>query len=235
MNRWILAVLVAALYAPVAAAQGPDTTAADIQEPESQRPRGPGFSYGAAVWGAGAQARSVYPGGAEALQGPVLGFDIRVRRGRVGLRVGYGQGKLNPDTAGPEVRTYIDGFVHLTGAITQGLELGVGPYARAYGTDAGTQRWLFWQLRARYETGIVGPVVRGFAEIWIGVSGTVNVAESLDGSRGGAAGVMWHVADWRNSPLTLRLSYIIDEARLGSGARRETVERTSLSIGLGRQ
>lgn len=191
------------------------------------------FAFGTALWGAGARARSAYPGGVEALGGPVLGFDVRVVRGRFGLRVGYGQGKLNPDTAGPEARTYVDGFVHLTGRVTEELELGLGPYARAYGTDAGTQRWLFWQLRARYETGIVTPVVRGFAEIWMGVSGTVNVAEAFDGSRGAAAGVLWHVADWRNSPLTLRLTYAIDEARLGDGARRETVERTSLAIGLG--
>lgn len=192
------------------------------------------IEFGAALWGAGSNARSVYPGGVEALTGPVVGFDLRAARGGLGLRLGYGQGTLKGDTAGPAQRDYVDGYVHLTAAPLGGVELGLGPYARAYSTDAGVQRWIFWQLRARYEEDILPATVRGYAELWIGLTGSANVAESFNSSRGGAVGLLWRVLDLRGSPLTLRLTYAIDEARLGDGARRETVERTNIALGIGR-
>jgi len=193
------------------------------------------LEFGAAVWGAGAKVRSVNGDVREALTGPYLGFDAHLQRGRVGLRLGYGQGSLDPDTAGPPKRDYIDGFLLLTGSPVTGLDLGVGPYARAYvRPDEGTQRWLYWTLRARYQAEIVIPVVEGFAEVWTSFAGSVNVSESFDRARGGSVGMLWTVTRFRGSPVKLRLTYAIDEGRLGGGARRETVELTTLAIGLGR-
>jgi hypothetical protein len=123
------------------------------------------LAIGASLWGAGVKARSVYPGGREAVSGPVLGFDARVSMGRWGLRLGYGQGSLDPDTLGPEPRDYVDGSIDVSFRPLPTLEIGVGPYARAYTTDRGTQRWSFWQLRARYEAGIITPDVRDYAEL----------------------------------------------------------------------
>lgn len=189
---------------------------------------------GAALWGAGVKARSVYPGGREALSGPVVGFDVRLSRGGWGLKLGYGQGSLDPDSLGPNPRDYVDGFVDVSYRPLPALELGLGPYARAYTSDRGTQRWLFWQLRARYEAGIVSPDVRGYAEVWTGFAGQVNAAEPYTGSRGGAAGLQWRLTRLRGSPVTLTLGYLIDAARAGDGARTETVERTWLGLGVGR-
>ena len=191
-------------------------------------------AIGASLWGAGVKARSVYPGGREAVSGPVLGFDARVSMGRWGLRLGYGQGSLDPDTLGPEPRDYVDGSIDVSFRPVPTLEIGLGPYARAYTTDRGTQRWLFWQLRARYEAGIITPDVRGYAEVWNGFAGTVNAAEAYDGSRGGAAGLQWRVSRLKGAPVTLTIGYLIDEARAGGGTRRETVERTWLALGVGR-
>jgi hypothetical protein len=192
------------------------------------------LEFGGAVWGAGVKARSIYPGVRESLSGPVLGFDARVSMGRWGLRLGYGQGKLEPDTLGPDPRDYVDGFIQVVGTPWPGLELGIGPYARAYVTDVGTQRWAFWQLRARYEAVIITPDVTGYADLWTGFAGSANVAEAYDGSRGGSVGIRWRVARFRGSPLRLTLGYLIDEAWAGGGAYRETVERTWLALGIGR-
>lgn len=189
---------------------------------------------GFAVWGAGVKSRSVSSLGAEELSGPVVGFDGRISRGRWGLRVGYGQGSLDPDTVGPHPRDYVDGSVFALVSPVPGLEIGVGPYARAYTTDRGTTRWLFWQLHASYEAGIISPDIRGYAEVWTGFAGGVNAVEQYDGARGGSAGLRWRVARFRGAPVTLTLGYLIDAARAGGGARRETVERTWLAIGLGR-
>lgn len=192
------------------------------------------FVVGAALWGAGVKSRSVYPGGREALSGPVVGFDARVSMGRWGLRIGYGQGSLDPDTLGPDSRDYVDGSIDVSFRPIPALELGIGPYARAYTTDQGTTRWSFWQLRARYEAGIITPEVRGYAEVWGGFAGTVNAQQAYDGSRGGAAGLNWRISRLKGAPVTLTIGYLIDEARAGGGARRETVERTWLAIGVGR-
>ena len=192
------------------------------------------LTLGAALWGAGVKARSVYPGGREALSGPVVGFDARLSKGPWGLRLGYGQGSLDPDSVGPDPRDYVDGFVDVSYRPIPALELGIGPYARAYTSDRGTQRWLFWQLRARYEANIITPDVRGYAEGWSGFAGTVNAAEAYDGSRGGAAGLHWRISRLKGAPVTLTIGYLIDEARAGGGTRRETVERTWLAIGVGR-
>jgi hypothetical protein len=200
------------------------------------------LAIGASLWGAGVKARttidstSTTPAAAEALSGPVLGFDARVSLGRWGLRLGYGQGSLDPDTLGlqTEKRDYVDGFIDVSFRPLPTLEIGVGPYARAYTTDRGTQRWSFWQLRARYEAGIITPDVRGYAELWGGFAGTVNAAQAYDGSRGGAAGLQWRISRLKGAPVTLTIGYLIDEARAGGGTRRETVERTWLALGVGR-
>ena len=200
------------------------------------------LEFGAAMWGAGVKARSTIDSTsttratAEALSGPVLGFDARLSMGRWGLRLGYGQGSLDPDTLGlqTEKRDYVDGFIDVSFRPIQALELGIGPYARAYTTDQGTTRWSFWQLRARYEAGIITPDVRGYAEVWGGFAGTVNAAQAYDGSRGGAAGLQWRVSRFKGAPVTLTIGYLIDEARAGGGTRRETVERTWLALGVGR-
>ena len=200
----------------------------------AQPARAQGLEYRGSLWAAGVKARSAFAGGAEKVGGTVLGFESRVHRGRYALRLHYGQGQLEPDTAGPDARDYVEGSLLLSAALVKGLDVALGPFARAYTSTAGTQRWLFWQLRAHYEAQIVSPVVRGYAEMWTGLSGSVNAAEAYDGARGGAAGIAWRVGHLRGAALTLRLGYSIDEAHLGGNLRRETVEATTLAIGLER-
>lgn len=187
------------------------------------------------LWGVAsataAKARSRYPAGVEALSGFVLGGEGGASWGPVSLRVGYVHGSLDPDTVGPASRDHTEGFVLLGGRPVSGLEIAAGPHARAYVTSAGTQRWLFWELHARYETAIVRPLIHGYAELWNAVAGQVNVAEGFNSGRGGTAGIVFRPKGGR---FALRLCYAIDETRLGSGKRRETVEGVTFAMGYGR-
>jgi hypothetical protein len=191
----------------------------------AQRPR-----IGATLYGSALEARSVLPGAGEALSGNAFGGEGRVLWRRLTVAVGYGQGSLDPDTAGPAARDYVEGYALLGGRVLSWLELRAGPHARAYVTPAGTQRWLFWELRARFDAPVVTDWIRGHAELWGVVSGSVNVAESFGSARGGTAGV---TARLGGTPLWARLQYGIDEARLANGTRRETVEALTLALGVG--
>lgn len=213
-RRWLVAVIPIVVCAQAAPAQG--------------------VQVGVSLWGAGVKSRSVSTLGAEELSGPVVGLDTRVSLGRWGVRIGYGQGSLDPDTVGPRPRDYVDGSVFVLVSPASGFELGVGPYARAYTTDRGTTRWLFWQLHASYEAGIISPDIRGYAEVWTGFAGGVNLVDQYDGARGGSAGLRWRVAHFRGAPVRLTLGYLIDAARAGGGVRREIVERTWLAVSVGR-
>src|SRR5207249_3103498 len=82
------------------------------------------------------------------------------------------------------------------------LTLGAGPHARAYTLTAGTERWLFWELRACAATAFVGSTVRGYAELWRVVAADVNVPESFDHAQGGEAGMILRLG---RSPLDARV------------------------------
>lgn len=166
----------------------------------------------------------------EALSGTVFGGEARVNLWRVVLEAGYAQGRVQPDSAGPVRRDVVDGRLFLGNRPWRGLSLKVGPHARAYLTNSGTQRWFFWEARLRGERPIVGTTVRGYAEIWHALTGSVNVVEAFDGAQGGEAGM---VVTPPRSPAWGRLAYGIERAKLGRGWRLETVEGLTLTVGLG--
>ena len=186
--------------------------------------------FSGALLGGSLKVRSALPTGAEALSGAVFSGEGRAEWQRFSLTAAYGQGKLDPDTAGPAARDYVDGSLFLGGRPVDWLELQVGPYARAYTSKSGVQRWLFWQLRARVDAPLVADRIRGYAEGWTALAANVSVAETFDGAFGGVAGVVGRVG---RSPWSVRVQYAIDETRLGSGVRRETVEGLTLAVAMG--
>jgi hypothetical protein len=165
-------------------------------------------------------------------RGTTLGADARVRVGPVGLTVGYWQGSLSPQAgtggASPDV---VEGRVLLGVRIAGGLALQGGPFARAYVTAAGTQRWLLWRVQARVESQLVPDRAQTFVSLWQVVSADVNVVEPFDKGRGGEAGLLLRLG---HSPLWARLSYNIEQIRMGGGARLETVDRVAVAVALGR-
>jgi hypothetical protein len=151
--------------------------------------------------------------------------------GRVSLAVSYLQGKLDPAPApgaGALRDQLVEGAVLLGVHPTGWLTLAGGPHARAYAlTRGGSERWLFWELRARAATEFVGTAVRGYAELWRTVSGDVNVPEQFDHAQGGEAGMILRLA---RAPLEARVAYRIDNAVLQT--RTETVDGVLIGVGL---
>ena len=149
--------------------------------------------------------------------------------GRLQLTASYLQGTLDPDGALGASRPLVEGTVLLGVRVLDWLTLETGPHARAYTLTAVTERWLFWELRARASSAFVGSAVRGYAELWRVVAADVNVPESFDHAQGGEAGMIVRLA---RSPLEGRVGYRIDHAVLGGGTRLETVDGVVIGIGL---
>ncbi|HVH68549.1 MAG TPA: hypothetical protein VM716_11840 [Gemmatimonadales bacterium] len=155
-----------------------------------------------------------------------------VTLGRLSLDVSYLQGKLDPapTPAGNTSRDLIEGAVLLGLHPTGWLTLAGGPHARAYALGGGvTQRWLFWELRARAATAFVGSAARGYVELWRALSADANVPERFDHAQGAEAGMIVRLA---RAPVEARLGYRIDHAVLGGGARLETVDGMVIGVGL---
>jgi hypothetical protein len=149
--------------------------------------------------------------------------------GRFQLGVSYLQGRLNPDGAVGAPRDLVEGTVMLGARALPWLTLETGPHARAYTLSAGTQRWLFWELRARAATAFVGSAVQGYAELWRAVAANANVPEPFDHAQGGEAGMVVRLA---RAPVEGRIGYRIDHAVLGGGTRTETVDGVVIGVGL---
>jgi len=149
--------------------------------------------------------------------------------GRFELSVSYLQGTLNHDGGTAAARDLAEGTVLLGVRPRDWLTLEIGPHARAYTLAASTQRWLFWELRARAATAFVGSAVRGYAELWRAVAADVNVPESFDHAQGGEAGMIVRLA---RAPLEGRIGYRIDHAVLGGGTRLETVDGVVIGVGV---
>jgi hypothetical protein len=136
-------------------------------------------------------------------------------------------------TAGRASRDLIEGAVLLGLRPTGWLTLAVGPHARAYAPTGGnTERWSFWELRARAATAFVGSAVRGYVELWRALSANANVPEPFDHAQGGEAGMLLRLA---RAPVEARLGYRIDHAVLGGGSRLETVDGLVIGLGLSRR
>ena len=176
-----------------------------------------------------ARVRSTVPG--VTASGTTLLGEGSFTLGRVSLGVSYLQGTLNP-VAAPGAgasRDLIEGAVLLGAHPTDWLAVAAGPHARAYTLSSGTQRWLFWEVRARAATAFVGSAVGGYVELWRAVSGHANVPEAFDHAQGGEAGMIMRLA---RSPLEARVAYRIDNAVLGGGSRVETVDGVVVGVGL---
>src|SRR2546426_8897085 len=151
---------------------------------------------------------------------------------RLKLTVSYLQGTLDPDGALGASRPLVEGTVLLGVRALDWLTLETGPHARAYTLTGGTERWLFWELRACAATAFVGSTVRGYAELWRVVAANVNVPESFDHAQGGEAGMILRLG---RSPLDARGGYRIDHAVLhavpGGGKRLGTVDGVVIGVG----
>jgi hypothetical protein len=172
--------------------------------------------------------RTLFVNRLERQSGVSVGAEGTVWLGRVGMRVGYLEGRLGAQGNLPR-QEHVEGFALLAVTPVTGLVISGGPHGRAFVGNGITNRWVFWTLRTSYEVAIVGPEIRGFGEAWGAVKGSSSVPEPFGSARGGSAGLLVRLAEGR---MAVRLGYGIDESRLGAGRRRDTIENFTLGVNL---
>src|SRR6059036_1896516 len=117
------------------------------------------------------------PAGAGAIQlrGPVLGGEGRLVFNGFSVGLGLSSGTLKAADQGTAKRDLIEGRLLVAARPLPWLEMSVGPFVRAYVTDAVTERWVFWQARARADAPIVTSGLTSYVELWRAVSSQVNL------------------------------------------------------------
>jgi hypothetical protein len=102
-----------------------------------------------------------------------------------------------------------------------------GPHGRAFTTEAGTERWLFWEIRARAEAGLLAPRLATYLELWGALLGDVNFGRSFGSGRGAEAGLSYRPFDF---PLWGRIAYRFDRGSVGGGARFDSVQEIVIGV-----
>jgi len=162
------------------------------------------------------------------LRGPMFGGEGRVVFNGFSLGLGLSSGTLQ--TADQTVkRDLIEGRLVVAARPVPWLEMSVGPFVRAYVTDTLTERWVFWQARARVEAPIVTASLTSYVELWRAWSSDVNLVAGAGRVQGGEAGVVYRPPQ---RPFWLRLSYRLDDAAVRARGS-ETLEAISLAIMVG--
>jgi len=162
------------------------------------------------------------------LRGPMFGGEGRVVFNGFSLGLGLSSGTLQ--TADQAVkRDLIEGRLVVAARPVPWLEMSVGPFVRAYVTDTVTERWVFWQARARVEAPIVTASLTSYVELWRAWSSDVNLVAGAGRVQGGEAGVVYRPPQ---RPFWLRLSYRLDDAAVRARGS-ETLEAISLAIMVG--
>ena len=161
-------------------------------------------------------------GGLPPASGTVLGLRASARYGRYEVGVRYMEGSL-------QSRDLVEGAAALRFVTTPWLTLHTGPQIRRYGTPAGAERWVTWQLGASTETPIVSTSVRAHAMLWGGLVLSVNVPPGSGTTRGGEVGV---TIDVTPGPFSFGVAYGVDQASVQGASRRERVQTLILTAGL---
>ncbi len=166
--------------------------------------------------------------GAVRLRGPVLGGEGRLVFNQFAVGVGLLSGTLQMADQTVK-RDLIEGRLVVAARPLPWLEMSVGPFVRAYVTDSVTERWVFWQARARVDAPIVTASLTSYVELWRALSSDVNLVAGAGRVQGGEAGVVYRPPQ---RPYWVRLAYRVNDAAVRAGGS-ETLEAVSLAIGVG--
>ncbi len=165
------------------------------------------------------------------LRGPVLGGEGRLVFNGFSVGLGLSSGTLQVADQGTAKRDLIEGRLLVAARPLPWLEMSVGPFVRAYVTNAVTERWVFWQARARVDAPIVTSGLTSYVELWRAVSSQVNLVAGAGRVQGGEAGVTYRPPQ---RPFSLRLAYRVDDAAVrGGGDGSQMLEAVTASLVLG--
>ena len=168
-------------------------------------------------------------GNTEALSGNALGLVAGVRLGRVSLALDYLQGSI-ATADGTIAEDAVEGEAILLVRAAPWIAIGTGGHARSLVSDAGTQRWVFWEIRLQTEARLWGPF-RGYFGGWRVLTANVNLVDPFDSGYGVDGGI---ALSFGHLPVAVQARYRAERVTLGSGTRAQTNERIGIAVTIGR-
>ena len=163
----------------------------------------------------------------QARSGAVFGATGSVSLARFLLDVRYVEGALNAEGLNDE--DLVEGEVFVGVRPVPWLTIKAGSHIRSFVTGDGTERWVLWEARVRLEPVVFDPTIRSFVEVWRTLGSDIDLPSDFDRGWGVDGGLLVRLAPTR---LSAMVGYRVDNSRLESGARTETVEQFILGIGV---
>jgi hypothetical protein len=165
------------------------------------------------------------------LTGTAVGLDAGVRLGRFELTLRYLQGSLESSTD-QTASDLVQGALALQVRPIDFLTVGIGPQARSYISEGGTERWLTWEGRLGVDTWLLRPTLRSALVLSYALGGSVNTGSAF--SRGGSLEGRLEVRIPR-TPLWAAVGYRVEHGSLGGATGTDTLEEFLLSVAVGRR
>ncbi len=165
--------------------------------------------------------------GSNTFTGFVVGIEGTIVAGRFGVDLRYLEGNLSPDIADIQ-REIADAELLISYRPIRWLAIRTGPHLRALITEAGTQRFVLWEMRVQAQTTLFVPAVASYFELWRVLAGSVNPTEPWDGGQGLEGGLRIRI---ESLPVSGRFAYRVDRGQLRDGAHEETLEQLVFAIG----
>lgn len=163
----------------------------------------------------------------ESFTGVALGLAGTVPLWRLELDVRYLNGNLGSST--PDLSLDLVEAEMLVGLRPlPWFVVKAGPHARAFKTERSTERWLFWEIRARIEAGLLTPRLESYLELWGALVGNVNFGQSFGSGRGVEAGLTYQ---HQSLPLLGRIGYRIDRGSVSGGSIFDSIQQVLIAVG----
>lgn len=164
------------------------------------------------------------------LSGTVFGLEAGVRWWRVELTARYLQGPVE-SSVDQSQSDLVQGAVSLEVWPVEFLVLGLGPQARSYVSDAGTERWLTWEGRLGIETWLLRPILRSSLALSYALGGDVNTGSEFSQGRSVEG---WLEARIPRAPVSVAVGYRVEYGTLSGNAGTDTLEEFLLGVAVGR-
>lgn len=175
------------------------------------------------------------------LTGTAWGLDGALALGRVTLGIRYGQASVSQGTGVGTGNSLdvVDGEIILWVAPVRWGAIGLGPHARAFVEQGGTERWVLWELRARGTRRLIGDVLGAYLEGWAVPGASAPVTTSFNHGWGMEGGLRFFRDELGllvgRFPFQVQLRYRVEQQSVGDDGARETQGQFGIAVGIGRR
>jgi hypothetical protein len=162
--------------------------------------------------------------------GTAFGVEAMLGFGPAELAGRYTQGSVSGDQA-DDKRDLVQGDLGLRVRPLSAIWIGIGPSARSYVFEVGTERWFTWEARLGFESALGSDVLRAHLQIAYAFAGRAEPGGSLQGARRVEGGLGLRLP---RTPIEIGVAYRLEQADIEADLATDIVEQFVLRAAIGR-